>query len=181
MVDEIIIMSPTFNYDPKWQVLNELELPVYTCSTFDYRVIKKIHHHLIHLRNLNMHSLLVIDDMTRGVRTGDRAEQLLDRIIANNRWLNCTLIESVQKVVHAPTEMRLNWDCLITFYPDNIEELSLVYKTCGFGRKEDFDQLLRFCTKEPYSFLYIRRDGPVTHYFHKFVPLQLHLGEHEIK
>lgn len=174
-------MSPTFHFDSKWRFVKKLEQPCKVYSGFNDQIINEVYQYLVSERKEHRNTLLVIDDMTREVRQGNKSEYLLDRIIANNRWLNCTIIQSVQKVVHAPPEMRLNFDSLITFYPDNIEELNLVYKTCGFSNRQKFDQLLRYCTSEPYSFLYVRRDGPLTHYFKKFVPLSIKDGQQEIK
>lgn len=180
VVDFIIIMSPTFHFDNKWKTIKRLGLPLKLYEIFTLQTMTEIYNFLLQQRREHQRTLLVIDDMTREVRTGGRAEFLLDRIIANNRWLLTTVIESVQKVIHAPPEMRLNWDCLITFYPDNLEEFGIIYKTCGFGDKRKFDSLLRYCTREPYSFLYIRRDGPQTSYFRRFTPLTVWDGKVQI-
>lgn len=169
----IIVLSSTYPFDEKWKaVVHRCPDQTFRCyTTFNLPIIKEIYQYLLNERQAERHSLLVIDDMTRELRSADKAEKLYDRIIANNRWFYTSIIQSAQKVVHVAMEMRLNWDNLITFYPDNQDELTDVYKTCGRLSRGEFERILRFCTNEPYSFMYVRRHDTTTSYYRRFTPL----------
>lgn len=163
-------MSPTYVNDPKWGLVDNLckqeAKTLYAFLTFSLSTM----HHVARILDSNnkqgLYTLFVIDDMTRAVREGGKAEKELDRIIANNRWLHCSMIESAQQVVHMPPEMRSNLDYAIVYNTGNQMEFSTLYSTLGIGSKEQFRKLLDYCCAKPYHFLYISRFGPITAFYH---------------
>jgi hypothetical protein len=171
-VHTIIVISPTYFSDEIWKAVR-LRTPQRKVwyPYFNEDVIEHIYNFLVEEKKEGRHTLLVVDDMTREIRSADRAEMIYDRIICNNRWLYCTLIHSAQMIVHVPPEMRKNWDQAILWYPRNMEELNQVYKICGKMNRQKFDKLLKKCTQTPYHFLYIKKQNTRTYYFHCFTPL----------
>jgi hypothetical protein len=174
-VNNLVIISSTYPFDEKWKaVVNRCrQQKIYSYTSVNLNIMSKIYQFLLASRRRNERTLLVIDDMTREMRSSDQCEKLYNRIVANNRWFNTSIVQSAQKVVHVAMEMRLNWDNLITFYPDNQDEVNDVYKTCGRLSKPKFERILRYCTKEPYSFMYARRHNTLTSYYHNFTPLEI--------
>lgn len=180
-IRHITVVSPTYYNDNKWKTVEDLILENeedFTLTVFremNEKNIRKIRGSLERHKKIGEHTLLIIDDMTREMRQGNNeCEKAFQQIVANNRWLLCTVIESAQQIVHIPLEMRVNWDYLITFYPENRKEFSNIYDTCGFGSQKAFDQLLHHCClQRAYDFLYISRNGPITKHYHNFIPLKI--------
>lgn len=164
-------MSRTYLADNKWRIVERLGLPMYIFELFTLDALEAIQD--IIKKDTRRRSLLVIDDMSRDLRLLRHAEYTYNRLVSNCRWMNLSIIQSAQMVTHVPPEMRVQWDYMITFKPENKDEAENVYKTAGCGTRTQFDILLDKCCSEAYSFLYINRNSPITHYFKRFTPLEI--------
>ena len=174
MVDSFVIMSATYPFDEKWKaVKHRCPQPRYAYTDFNYENISTIYEYLQSEARQHRNTLFVIDDMTRGIRTGSRDEYLLDRIIANSRWINTTIVHSAQKIVHICPELRQNFESLICFSPETPEEFKSIYENCGRLNKDRFESLIQYCTRKPYEFFYIKRIASLTYFFHCFSPLEI--------
>jgi hypothetical protein len=179
MVHTIIIMSPTYWSDDVWKAIRR-RCPQEKISydSFSEPIIREIYNFMSAERQEGRYTLLVVDDMTREMRKGpnDDAEKIYDRIVANNRHLNCTLIQSAQMVVHVAPEMRKNWDNVMMWKPINADELKHRYQVCGSMSMSQFESLLRYCSQQDHHFLYIKRLGTRRYFFHCFHPLKVDIN-----
>jgi hypothetical protein len=122
--------------------------------------------------NCNKKCLHVFSDCgAEEIRKGNYKNPL-DMSQMNARWLSITpqgergvsFIFDAQGICSLSVPTRQNCDGAIIFeqYTDN--EISILYNDFGKGNRKKFLQILNGATQNPFSFLFVHRQGPKQHY-----------------
>lgn len=171
------LICPSYLLDPKWRTVDgDLRNDDKVFTEYNDYIINWLSREIKNRAENGLNSVLILDDITRAARTGGQSEKRLNRIIANAIWLKCTIIYSVQSMVHTTVDMRQNADYLIMFRTENNRELDSIYECFGVGSKKDFKKLMRVATDVPYSFLFVNRHGPETIYCKNFSKINFTLN-----
>jgi len=150
--DKIYFVCPSFNQDPKYSVL---DLPASQVMTeFDEKKIEKI------IKNKPEFDeyLFVFDDCitTTGFKKNTN-DQILNTIAVNGRHMGVSMIIASQKTSGSSSFIRSQADGVYIWKPRSRNEIEAIYEDNSIGtlKKNEFIQLLEYCTHEKYSHLFI--------------------------
>lgn len=177
--EEIYVFSPTFWLDGKWRnveidksrVFTELKLEILAA------IISRIK------KDPHKKRLLVLDDCGAedDIRKSGHKNEI-DKMAFLAFHLNCSIIYCAQNKTSLSTPTRHNADGIVVFEPDNQEQLKEIYKEFGVGTIKEFNQLVDHATREPFDFLFIKRQGPKRQYYRNFTHrLNVSLGSKQSK
>jgi len=99
-------------------------------------------------------NLLLLDDIGSSIRSSKKLEESFNKLIANRRHSNTSIIMLLQNVVQIGPKIRSNMSHFISFKPKSIEEEERIYaftKKPKKHMKEFFD----YFYQKPHDFLYI--------------------------
>jgi hypothetical protein len=163
-----IIISPTYFNDELWNYFTPILTPQdYIFTDYNEQNVSTILRILAKNSAQNLHTTVVIDDCTRSMRTADKVESAFNKIVSNIKHTKSSLIQSVQKPVHATVETRENSEYLFIFRPQSVSLLNNIYEICGFGNKNEFTNFVNSHTQVDYSFIYVDKKHPTTTYYNK--------------
>jgi hypothetical protein len=171
--DNIFVWSPTAIRDPTWRYVR-LNNENYHKS-YDERDLKR------HVNDCNIINdarvaqglpplkfLFVFDDCGAEKIKQKNYQNTFDELQMNCRHGSISVIVALQNICSASTPTKTNVDGVIIFETPNYSQKRQIYEDYGFGKFWIFEQVLSFATREPYSFLYINRQGPNQQFFKKF-------------
>lgn len=172
--DEVYIFSKTFWLDGKWRNVKIAPERVKTSLKLEYlrAIIANIQ------KDPHKNRLIVIDDCASEADFRKQGHQNeIDELAMLAFHLNCSIITTAQNKTSVSTPTRSNADGVVIFEPDNQEQLKEIYKEFGLGTQKEFNQIVSYATRIPYSFLFINRQGPKRQYFRNFTfKLHIQLG-----
>lgn len=161
--EEIYVFCPTILSDPKWRLISLN--PKRKFKGFDEEAYKKI----CKENEVKKKKILFIfsDCGSERIKRGNYMNPL-DRGQMNARHDNASYIFDAQNVCSLSTPTRQNCDGACIYEQPNYNEIQALYHDFGRGKIQDFSDILEIATKEPYSFLFVHRQGPKQTYLIKF-------------
>jgi hypothetical protein len=164
--DLIILFSKTFHHDSKWQNLNIH--PSLVFDTFDDQFVMDL---ILDLEKLstkvNIKSLFIFDDMIDQNIMNPQKMGALETIAVRARHFGTSIIIISQQYMKLSPPIRNNCTNGIFYRIRNNKERKVIREeNQEMMGKKDFDKLLDFATREPYSFLHI--NNQVANPAHRF-------------
>lgn len=99
--------------------------------------------------------LVVMDDQAGLFKNGNNSNPMVNYVI-KHRHSNTSVIVVTQAYKAIPKTIRTNCNSLILFDIPNLSELKVVYEENPESMDEEqWLKVYKYCTKEPYSFMYI--------------------------
>lgn len=161
--DKVFVFSPTVYKDKMWRkviIPRERKFTDYTDQKLN-EIIKTNEREKLKV-------LVILTDCgAEDIKRGNY-KNVLDKSMMNTRHDNISFILDAQNVCSLSTPTRQNCDGAAIFETLNYNEISALYKDFGKGRFKDFVDILEKATENPYSFLFVHRQGPKQTYFRKF-------------
>ena len=109
--------------------------------------------------------LLLLDDLGEDVLHSKEAKPIFHKLIANSRHLNISLVWLCQKMTQAPTFVRSNTDCFISFASLSTRERNVLYDEISTTDKKSFSRMLTESTCERFgTFAATFKDGQLRYY-----------------
>lgn len=150
--DKIYFICPSYNEDPKYSIL---DLPSnQVMIDFDEAKIEKI----IKNKNPEHQILFVLDDcITQTSFKNNQNDCILNTIAVNGRHMKISMIIASQKTSGSSSFVRSQADGVYIWKPRSLAEIEALYNDNSINAlsKKEFVQLLDYCTKEKYSYLFI--------------------------
>lgn len=105
--------------------------------------------------------LLIFDDMVGSNLFTNRRDNPFKKLMANHRHHSASNIIVSQAYKELPKTARTNVTGLVTWEIPNEGELKVLYEENPLGMKRDqWDQVYKYCTGDEYSFMYINYKKP---------------------
>lgn len=159
--DKITIISPTaYTQDKLW---NNLKKPdgktIVLHNKYQETIIDEVEK-----KPLGEQHLVVFDDCLGQLRAGASYRNKLDQLMARARHNNISVIINTQSIMALTPSIRQDSDVYIVFEQHREAEVERLKEEFYYFSKEDFKKLLKYCTKDQYSFLIINKAKPVEFY-----------------
>ena len=151
--DKIFIISPTFSLQTVWQQLDPAGIVV--LNQMNTAALEIVWNDC--LANTDNLTLLILDDVGIDARQGGNKitdQNILNKMIANSRHVNLSIIWLSQKVTMVPPVVRVNADCFCVYASMSRKEQDCLYAETGVQTRKRFDELFFLATKDPYSFFF---------------------------
>jgi hypothetical protein len=172
--DKIHIFCPTFLQDRKWSAVDQFvksgKISVHV--KFSDKKIKNIWAKCMKAKTegSNDNTLILFDDCAG--QEGFKKNQetgILNQLVCRANHANISTIWSVQKLTQSSTIMRSQAEGLITFQCHQENQVKPLYQEFGTGSLKSFSEVMRECTKHPFHYVYVNRQGPgEPDYYHNF-------------
>jgi hypothetical protein len=157
---EIIIISPTFKLQPCWQSISGEGITVY--ESFSEETLDKIYKE----QQPHVNSLLICDDNGEDLRRVN--QKVFNKLIANSRHLNCSVVALLQKLSQAPTVLRSNCDVFAVFAACSQREQDILWAEIGILDKKTFQKMFVDSTAEQYSCFVASMNRGKLHFYKNF-------------
>ena len=181
---KIYVFCPTYVQDKTWAPIDEhvLSGKVEIIQKYDPLKVKKLWAKCKKLKveKPEDHYLFYFDDC--GGDEGFKINEptgILNKLVSKGNHSNISTIYVVQSFIMASTIMRFNAEVFITFLTQTDSQQKHIYNEFGIGTFKTFAKIMVECTKAPYNFFVINRQGPgVADYYHNYrqIPINLFLN-----
>jgi hypothetical protein len=166
--DEIIFVSPTFRaqFVGLWSQLAPDGITVY--EKLDEAFIESLlKQQSVSRRN----TLLILDDCGDDIRKVSPSQ--INKLVSNSRHYKLSIVCLHQKLTQAPTIVRANTDCFISFPACSFLEREALWKEISTVDRKTFQRIFNEATCTKHSFLVstIGRDGILRNYRDDFCTL----------
>ena len=109
--------------------------------------------------------LLLLDDLGEDVHHSKEAKPIFHKLVANSRHLNISLLWLCQRITQAPTFVRSNTDCFISFASLSTREREALYNEVSMTDKRTFADMFSRATQDQYStFCAVFKGGKLNYY-----------------
>ena len=99
-------------------------------------------------------NLLILDDVGNSIRSSKKLEDEFNKLVANRRHSNTSIIILLQNVVQVPPKVRSNMSNFISFKPKSIEEEERIFSFTKKPKKF-MTEFFEYFFQKPHDFLYI--------------------------
>ena len=123
--DKVVIISPTFPLQPIWGQISPAGVNVHLAFTTE--IIEDLMKQQTENRDRKV--LLLLDDLGEDVHHSKEAKPVFHKLVANSRHLNISLVWLCQRNTQAPTFVRSNTDCYISFASLSARERSTLQRS----------------------------------------------------
>jgi hypothetical protein len=168
--DEIIICSPTFQsqFTSLWSQLSPEGITVY--NNLDAAFVEKL---MADQSSSTTNSLLILDDCGEDLRKV--APGVINKLVSNSRHYKLSIIALHQKLTQAPSIVRANADCFISFAACSFLEREALWKEVSTIPRKEFQQAYNLATQSKHGFLVstIDKGGALKLYHDDFKTLVL--------
>lgn len=153
--DFICIWSKTFTHDSKWR--NLYIDPECVHEVFDENVVRSLFEEIEEIsKKMNIRSLFIFDDMIDQNVMDPRKMGILETVAVRGRHVGLSLIIISQQYMKLSPPIRNNATNAIFYRIRNNKERKCIREeNQEMLSRKDFDEVLEFCTLEPYSFLHV--------------------------
>lgn len=173
--NKIYIFCPTFRLDKKWSAVDKYVISglIIPKIKFSEQAVKNVWAKCMREKvesKTEKHTLILFDDCVGQDKFKTNQETgIINQLVCRANHANVSTIWSVQKYTQASTIMRSQAEGLITFQCLQASEQKPLYQEFGMGDLKSFSNLLTECTKEPFHYIYVNRQGPgAPDYYHNF-------------
>jgi hypothetical protein len=105
--------------------------------------------------------LIIFDDLVGSSLFGNQRNNPFKRLNTNHRHHSASVLMVSQAYKEIPKTVRTNFTCLMCFEVPNESEVKVIYEENPVGlKREQWDQVYRFCTDDDYAFMYINYKRP---------------------
>ena len=172
--NKIYVVCPTYGEDSVWSPLDKYveSGKIKVIDSVDENGLKKIWNLCREIKKSDpkYHSLIYFDDC--GGQVGFRKVNengVINQLTTKGNHSNISTIYVVQRLVFCSPTMRVNAECVITFYMQSESERKRLFEEYGVGSFKNFTKMIEESTKEPYSTFLVNRKGPgQSRYYHNF-------------
>lgn len=160
--NNILLCSPSAPHDDKLKELyEEIASENKYFPVLNEKTAEQIKETLITLNDSSNEeknqNLLILDDVTQSFPTGRKPSEI-SGLFTNSRHLKCTIWVMTHKYSSMPTLFRNQLDCIFLYKTNSKNELESLKRDSPIN--EDFlEEAFKYCTNEPYGFLYINMTG----------------------
>jgi hypothetical protein len=147
-VDEVIVCSPTYNFQPTWN-------PIRSKVSFEHSSLDVVLTYIAKLidksqastdkevgEKMDKRRLVILDDVSfeKSLNLGNKG--LFNGLCYNAVWWNMTLVTIVHKMSNVGAGMKENLEYLLAFNSVNKKEMEKLYDHFGFTKtKKDMENL----------------------------------------
>jgi hypothetical protein len=169
--DKIYLFSSTGKKDPKMdKLIKELEDNNQFFEEVNDEDLVRVMEEIEENNNRLMeeketpHNLIIFDDVIHSLDKSNRKNSPFNKLITGNRHYKTCIHVISQKYNMLSTLLRSNADLIAFFRSENINEINTLKNDINVN-SDLFDDLYKFCTDEPYSFMLINlQTNPKTFY-----------------
>jgi hypothetical protein len=146
--DRIIFVSPTFKsqFDSLWCQLSPEGITVH--ESLEDSFIENL---LQSVSSTRHSTLLVMDDIGEDLRRTSPA--MLNKLVSNSRHYRLSIVCLHQKLTQAPTIVRANVDCIVSFPACSFLEREALWREISTVDRKTFQRIFTEATVEEHSFL----------------------------
>jgi len=114
-----------------------------------------------HPKHKGKRTMILFDDLVGSNLFSNKKENPFRRLNATMRHYSVSALMATQAYKEVPKTVRVNATFVILFDIANQQELHSIYEECNVGMTlEQWMQVYRYCTAEPYSFMLINYQKP---------------------
>lgn len=146
--DEIIFVSPTFRsqFEKLWSQLAPDGITVHEQLTEEF-----LTQLLQSQSNSTQDTLLILDDCGDDIKR--ISPSTINKLVSNSRHYKLSMISLHQKLTQAPTILRANADCVISFSASAFLEREALWREMAITDRKTFLAMFNTATEQKHSFL----------------------------
>lgn len=172
--NKIYIVCPTYAEDKVWGPLDEYvnKGRIVVLDSVNENQLKKIWNDARDKKRkgVEQHILIYFDDC--GGQTGFKKigeDGIINQLTTKGNHSNISTIYVVQRIVFCSPTMRINAECVLSFYMQTASERKRLFEEYGIGTFRSFSKMMEESTSQPYHSFLINRHGPgKCSYYHNF-------------
>lgn len=161
--DKIYVLSPSYYTDPRWTYV---KVPPCRVATGNYdRALQKINDRIV--KGDRKESTLILCDDCGGVNSfsGKGESNVIKTMVYNARWMNLSIIFSIQSLKDCPISLRESAEALFIVSPPTRHEARFLDEYYGWSNFREYRDFLLKHTNGQYEFLLIRNYKGTIHHF----------------
>ena len=154
--DDIILISPTMDYDRKWEFLDISEKKKF--REFSQELVDVLFTMFEQKSNKNPDEryLIVFDDCVSSHQFNKRTNySALNKLAFLGRHINVSMVIISQKYKAIPFQVRSQFDYLVLFNTSNHSEYRAIEEEIGIGDRTKWKDIWKECFNEKYDYMLI--------------------------